>query len=259
MYLGLLLFAYYNDCDPLTTKLAKNKDSLLPLFVVTIFKDYRGVPGFFIAGVFGACLSSLSTGLNSLSAVLLEDYVKVFVKRQLSPLETQLWMRGVVIFFGITSVLLVLVVQNLGGVLQLSISFSSMTLGPLLGLFLVGMTMPWIKARAALTGGVCAFLVLATFNIRAQVAVAGKELIFQPKPTYTTNCSYTWDNSTVIDPNDVSYYYSGSHLSYMYYNLLGVLTCGAVSNVATLIFGRNTPKDVNPLLLAPFVRKLMSK
>jgi len=64
-YNGLLLYAAYHDCDPLTTKLAKAKDQLVPLLVMKILKDIPGLPGLFIAGVFSAALSSLSSGLNS--------------------------------------------------------------------------------------------------------------------------------------------------------------------------------------------------
>lgn len=49
---GLLLYATYFDCDPLTTKLAKVNDQLIPLLVMQIFRENPGVPGLFIAGVF---------------------------------------------------------------------------------------------------------------------------------------------------------------------------------------------------------------
>lgn len=55
-YCGLLIYATYHDCDPLTTKLAKAKDQLLPLLVMRIFGDFPGVPGLFVAGVFSAAL-----------------------------------------------------------------------------------------------------------------------------------------------------------------------------------------------------------
>lgn len=52
IYNGLLLYATYFDCDPLTTKLAKAKDQLVPLLVMQTLKDLPGLPGLFIAGVF---------------------------------------------------------------------------------------------------------------------------------------------------------------------------------------------------------------
>lgn len=55
-YCGLLIYATYHDCDPLTTKLAKAKDQLLPLLVMRLFGEYPGLPGLFVSGVFSAAL-----------------------------------------------------------------------------------------------------------------------------------------------------------------------------------------------------------
>lgn len=55
-YAGLLVYATYHDCDPLTTKLAKAKDQLLPLLVMRVLGDFPGMPGLFVAGIFSAAL-----------------------------------------------------------------------------------------------------------------------------------------------------------------------------------------------------------
>ena len=146
-YNGLLIYATYYDCDPLTTKLAKAKDQLLPLLVMDILRDLPGLPGLFIAGVFSAALSSLSTGLNSMAAVVLEDFCKAFSKKPLTEAQTSFVMRGTVFVLGIISVALVYVVQQLGSVLQLSMSFQAATYGPLLGVFICGFFIPWIDSK----------------------------------------------------------------------------------------------------------------
>ena len=126
-YSGFVIFAKYYQCDPLTTKLARAKDQLLPLLVMDTLGDYQGLPGLFVAGVFSAALSSLSTGLNSLSAVMLEDFFKPFVRKPLTERQTAIIMRAVVVVFGFICVGLVFVVEHLGAVLQLSMSLSSVT------------------------------------------------------------------------------------------------------------------------------------
>lgn len=146
-YNGLLIYATYYDCDPLTTKLAKAKDQLVPLLVMDILGEYSGLPGLFVAGVFSAALSSLSTGLNSLAAIVLEDFYKPFAKRQLSETETAYLMRATVVICGSIAVALVFVVERLGAVLQLSMTLGSVTFGPALGIFLMGIFMPFITSK----------------------------------------------------------------------------------------------------------------
>ena len=49
---------------------------IVPLFLMDLLGDLHGLPGLFTAAVFAASLSSISSAVNSLSAVLLEDFVK---------------------------------------------------------------------------------------------------------------------------------------------------------------------------------------
>ena len=44
-YGGLVMFAYYHDCDPITTQQVSKKDQLFPLFVMQVMGDYPGIPG----------------------------------------------------------------------------------------------------------------------------------------------------------------------------------------------------------------------
>lgn len=149
-YIGLLIYATYKDCDPLTTKLASARDQLLPLFVMDTLGEIPGLSGLFVAGVFSAALSSLSTCLNSMSAIVLEDFVKPFVKKPLSKRVTNWVMRSVVVGMGTICVALVAVVQKMGTVLQLTMSLEAITNGPLLGIFTIGILLPWIGATVSM-------------------------------------------------------------------------------------------------------------
>lgn len=133
IYNGLLLYATYYDCDPLTTKLAKAKDQLVPLLVMETLGKYPGLPGMFIAGIFSAALSSLSTGLNSLACVTYTDFIKPAYP-EMSETAAARVMRISVIVYGLMSIALVYVVEHLGAVLSLSVTLSGISIGPLLGM-----------------------------------------------------------------------------------------------------------------------------
>lgn len=145
-YNGLLIYATYKHCDPLKTKLARAKDQLLPLFVMDTLGGLPGLSGLFVAGVFSAALSSLSTCLNSMSAVVLEDFVKPHVQKPLTNNQINFVMKSVVVVIGVISVALVFVVERMGTVLQLTMSLEAISNGPLFGIFTIGVLLPWIKS-----------------------------------------------------------------------------------------------------------------
>lgn len=270
-YCGLLIYATYHECDPLTTKLAKAKDQLLPLYVMEILGNFPGLPGLFVAGVFSAALSSLSTGLNSMSAVVLEDFFKTFIRVPLTDRQTNYVMRGVVAVFGTICVCLVLVVERLGSVLQLSMSLGAVTNGPLLGIFTMGVAVPWVHGNGAIVGGSAGLAVMSWICYRAQAAIATGELRFEAKPVNTTGCAYTYlppeslnmlaINATeappivapAFDDDEFQIY----HLSYLWYTMAGALITIGVSLVVSFALGANEPRRIDRKLLAPFVRRMI--
>lgn len=114
-----------------------------------VLGDYPGVPGMFIAGVFSASLSTLSTGLNSLAAVTLEDFVKHSFPN-LSEAATGHIMRFSIIVFGFLAVGGVFVVGKLGAVVELSTTLNGTATGPLLALFILGLFLPRVRAKVTI-------------------------------------------------------------------------------------------------------------
>lgn len=257
-YNGLLLYAYFHDCDPLTTKLAKAKDQLMPLLVMEILKDIPGMPGLFIAGVFSAALSSLSTALNSFSAVVLEDFCKPFAKNGISEKTSAIIMRMTVIVIGVVSVAMVYVVQHMGSVLQLSLTVPSICFGPMLGIYIIGLTLPWIGKKATFYGALTGCGTMIAFISKVQTEIAMGNMKYPTKPVSVEGCTYEFTalNGTLLDvdqPGDTER--SLFHISFMYYTLMGCFIVIVSSILFSLIVGFNDVKDVDINLLAPFMRK----
>ncbi|EDV95092.1 sodium-coupled monocarboxylate transporter 2 [Drosophila grimshawi] len=263
-YNGLLIYATYQNCDPLTTKLAKARDQLLPLFVMDTLGEIPGMTGLFIAGVFSAALSSLSTCLNSMSAVVLEDFVKPYVKQPLSNFTTTWIMRSVVLGIGILCVALVYVVQHMGTVLQLTMSLESITNGPLFGIFTLGIFMPWINGNSALLGGCVGAIVMFWVSLNAQWAIASGAIRYQTKPLNVEQCSYSFDAAALVSSSINATHLSGPsvedvfplyRISYMWYTALGAMVTIIVALLSAFIFGTNNPNQIDPALLTPCIRK----
>ncbi|GFY56024.1 putative sodium-dependent multivitamin transporter, partial [Trichonephila inaurata madagascariensis] len=75
---GLIIYAYFRFCDPLTSPDSpiEAADQLLPYFITTTFSDLPGLPGLCICGIFSATLSTISSTTNSLTSVTSEDFLK---------------------------------------------------------------------------------------------------------------------------------------------------------------------------------------
>ena len=117
-YGGLIIFSRYLACDPISSGLVSTKDQLLPLFVMDILGHVPGFPGFYVAGVVSGALSTVSGGLNSLTAVALEDIVKPYYKKDLSDDTATKISKLLGVGFGVFSYLLTFLVQNIPGLVQ---------------------------------------------------------------------------------------------------------------------------------------------
>lgn len=253
-YNGLLLYATYYNCDPLTHK-RMTRDQLLPLFVMETFKDLPGLTGFFISGIFSAALSSISTGLNSMSAVVLEDFFKAFRKSEMTAVASTIVTRGTVLFFGIIGVGLVYVVEMLGAtILQLTLSVPTACFGPLFGVYIIGFFLPWVNKRATFYSSIIAFVLMMLYVFKVQAEMALGHIKFPTKPVSIDGCH----NTTVINsskaqqlPAELSIY----QISYLYYTLAGTLLVLVSASILTFFFGLEDTKKIDGRLLVPFVRK----
>ncbi|XP_037950756.1 sodium-coupled monocarboxylate transporter 1-like [Teleopsis dalmanni] len=261
IYAGLLTYAAYYDCDPITTKLARAKDQVVPLFVMQNVGMYPGVTGLFVSGVFSAALSSLSTSLNSIAGVVLKDFVEPFRTQPLTERQTAILLRVVVMCFGLLSLAMVSVVEKLGMVMQLSATVGSMSAGPLLGIFTVGMLLPFVNTKSVLTGCLVAVSITGYIVVRAQVAFAAGEVIFPTKPVSVDGCTYEFDRNLLLNANlngtTPKKLDSLHNVSFLWYTTIGSTLTILISLIATLFFGSQDTSQVDPILVVPFVRKFM--
>lgn len=76
--IGIVIYAFYRECDPQSLGLITAADQLLPLFVMDVLGHIPGLPGLFVSCLFSGALSTLSSGLNSIAAVILQDVIREY-------------------------------------------------------------------------------------------------------------------------------------------------------------------------------------
>lgn len=253
-YNGLLIYATYYKCDPIASGRIKSKDQLLPLMVMETFRDVSGLTGFFISGIFSAALSSISTGLNAMSAVVFEDFFKTFRKTEMSALTSKIVMRGTVLFLGILGVGLVYVVENLGTILQLTLSVPTACFGPLFGVYIIGFFLPWINKKATFFASIISFFIMMFFVFKIQAEMVQGLIKFPLKSTSIDGCAHNF-TIRVIQENQMPVSSSIYQISYLYYTFIGTILVLFIAMILTFIFGFENVNNIDERLLAPIMRK----
>lgn len=137
-FIGLLMYAHYEDCDPLTRGDIEKVDQILPYFIMDVASKIPGLPGLFVAGIFSAALSTMSSCWNSLAGTIYEDFIHPLIPKASGQLASNT-MKVIVFILGLVTIGLVFVVERMGTVFGLVISIQGVTYGTIFGAFSFGM------------------------------------------------------------------------------------------------------------------------
>uniref|UniRef100_A0A672FRC3 Solute carrier family 5 member 8 n=1 Tax=Salarias fasciatus TaxID=181472 RepID=A0A672FRC3_SALFA len=78
MFAGLCIYSVYKRCDPWTAGLVSVPDELLPFLVKHTMAGEHGLLGLFFSAVYCGSLSTVSSSINALAAMTLEDLIKPY-------------------------------------------------------------------------------------------------------------------------------------------------------------------------------------
>ncbi|MCA9438814.1 MAG: sodium/solute symporter, partial [Candidatus Omnitrophica bacterium] len=96
-FIGLGLYAYVNVGDhPFPEGL--NRDEIFPYYIIHALP--QGISGLVITGVFAAAMSSVDSGINSLSTIVVNDFVKPLRGKEMDEGSDVLLARILVVLFG---------------------------------------------------------------------------------------------------------------------------------------------------------------
>ncbi|CAF3621225.1 unnamed protein product [Rotaria sordida] len=214
--IGVIIYAYYADCDPYTRKEIEDIDQILPYFVMEVLSDKKGLPGVFLACIFSGSLSTISSGLNSLSAVIIEDIYKGLLNRQLTDERQE---------------------------------------GPIMGVFVLGFLFPRANRRGGLVGFFASLLFLLWIFLGAQITKKQMKNVGLPLSiancSDTTNTNWTITTtimSTSLKRDPLIDLYS---ISYMWYTSIAVGTVVLVGNIVSYLTHPLQPHEIDPKLIIP--------
>jgi SSS family transporter len=144
--IGAMLFAYHQHV-PLTVALPRN-DAILPTFIVSHLP--HGLIGFIVAAIVAA---ALSPSINAMAATTVNDFYLRYVNSTPSDEYLLRLSKRLTIFWGIVQLFVALGAQWLAqSVLDAGLSVLSLTTGPVLGAFCLGVLTTRANGTGALAG-----------------------------------------------------------------------------------------------------------
>ncbi|MGV4530136.1 sodium:solute symporter family transporter [Ornithobacterium rhinotracheale] len=167
--LGTGLFAFYksNPADFSITN--PNVDSVFPQFIVSEMPI--GFAGLLIAAIFAAAMSTLSSNINSASAVLVNDFYKIIfpnieLKKQMKAAQFS----GILIGLLGMAMALVLATWNIASLWDQFNTFLGLLTSGLGALFILGIFFPRVNGKSALLGVICGVFILYIVKDHTQIS-----------------------------------------------------------------------------------------
>ena len=194
--MGIIVYAYYANCDPYTIKHIQEFDQILPYFVMDVLGDKKGLPGVLLAGIFSGSLSTISSGLNSLSAVIVEDVYKRLLGRQMSDQQQGFISKILTLIFGAVVISLTYIVSHFESMLPASFAIFGILEGPIMGVFVLGFFFPKANRRGGLAGFITSLAFVMWIFFGAQITRDQRKN--SSLPLSIANCSNAINNTSII-------------------------------------------------------------
>lgn len=167
LLIGIALFVYYRGAG-LTTP--AQIDRIYPQFVWQELPP--GVAGLVTAAIVAAAMANLSAALNALASTTVMDFLRPVAGQAVANDDKRLlgWARGATVAWAGVLVAIGIMARHWGSVLESGLSIASITLGLLLGIFLLGVLTKRVGQNAASFGVVAGLAVIV--YVRAFTPIA---------------------------------------------------------------------------------------
>lgn len=147
--IGLIMYAYYYDCDPVRSHKLPNYDKLLPDFTRNIAGHINGMQGFLIASLLCASLSIVSPMLHAMAGILYKDCIRPFKWFPDNDANANLTMRIIIFVVGTYCAVSSLLVHAFQSAFHVLNAVTNMTTGAKFGVFTMGLFWPWTNINVS--------------------------------------------------------------------------------------------------------------
>ncbi|CAG2242102.1 SLC5A6 [Mytilus edulis] len=257
---------------------------LIPYLVMDVLGNAYGVPGLFVACIFSASLSTVSSGVNALALVFMTDIFKPIYKKitltEVNESKATVYSKVVALLYGLLTIGLAFLSQYFGTlILQISLSIFGMVGGPLLALFVMALFFPCINSLGATVGMICSLTFSFWLAIGTIASRPSPPTYACPVDTNTTLTNYTthWTTNYTTLSTTTALYNSSTDIeniqvaaaektglqtfysiSYLWYSTLAVLVAVSVALLVSCFSEWRTTKYIGGTKKKPVDRRLLS-
>lgn len=261
---GVCMYAFYAGCDPVSSGKVSRADQLMVYIVVDLFENTPGVAGFIISAVFSSALSTTSSGINAIAAVVGYDVIKTQLPG-IQGVKFTFVLKAVSVIFGLISILTAFLASIMGPILPLTLTIAGAFMSPIFGVFCLGIFFPWSNAKGALAGLICALATGIWLVIGSQMYPP----VSEDPPLFTDQCddilsmNGTTMMTSLVEPTTsatiqavgglpmIAQIYS---LSYAYLAPLNTCITIFVGMIVSLLTGPTDTATLDPTLVSPLIR-----
>jgi SSS family solute:Na+ symporter len=158
---GFALLGYFQadpQLLPAGLTLNENADKIFPHFIA--FHLPPVVSGLVVAGLFAAAMSSIDSGVNSITAVVMTDFLKRFGKQPESELKQLLFARSLAVTIGVVVVLASSLMEHVpGNITAVTTKTVNLLTVPIFLLFFFALFVPFANAKGVWIGVSCSIVV----------------------------------------------------------------------------------------------------
>uniref|UniRef100_A0A671WBG6 Sodium-dependent multivitamin transporter n=1 Tax=Sparus aurata TaxID=8175 RepID=A0A671WBG6_SPAAU len=260
--MGLVMFAcYYLYVIVHAKQTRRCFPQMVISFVMDMLQGLPGLPGLFIACLFSAALSTISSAFNSLATVTMEDLIKPHFPAMTEARATLL-SKALAMSYGLLCLAMAYLTHLMGdSVLQVALKIFGMVGGPILGLFCLGIFFPWANSTGALAGLGAGLAVAFWVGIGSIVTRSSGTKSLLPacgvvllSDNTTTAIQTALGNVTLSRPSGLKRFYS---LSYMWYSAFNCSTVILIGLIISFLTGPMKAEDVTPGTVYPLLGKLL--
>jgi SSS family solute:Na+ symporter len=171
MFIGTQLWAFYRlTGEPIPAYITK-ADQIFPYFIRTHVP--AGFAGLILASLFGAAMATLSSDLNCISVVVVEDFYRKIWRHKSDKRRLQIAKYVVVICGFCVVIFATKLVRSQGTALSLWYTVSAIVAGGLAGLFLLG----FLSTRANRQGAYVGIIASLVFTAWATLTLNGGSVV----------------------------------------------------------------------------------